>query len=198
MTPNANTRSPVYYLFGVAWLHTDFLNKQTDRQTERLCVCVCVNLPGFPQSPPEQPQSPAQCSPGPHRVPKDHPEPTQSRPRAPRVPPSLAVTHTHTHTAPRAPQCPQSPAQCPPGPPRAHPEPHPELPEPTQSPPRAPPKPPRPSCSTLGELESPNDPLEPHTYYTVRVEMRALWRVSEAKGARACAQTLPQARAKLV
>ena len=57
----------------------------------------------------------------------------------------------------------------------------------------------RPSCSALGELESPNDPLELHTYHTVRVEMtRALWRVSEAKGARACAQTLPQARAKLV
>ena len=28
-----------------------------------------------------------------------------------------------------------------------------------------------PSCSALGELESPNDPLEPHTYHTVRVEM---------------------------
>ena len=46
-----------------------------------------------------------------------------------------------------------------------------------------------PSCSALGELESPNDPLEPHTYHTVRVEMRAVWRVSGAKGARACAQT---------
>ena len=55
----------------------------------------------------------------------------------------------------------------------------------------------RPSCSALGELESPNDPLEPHTYHTVRVEMRAVWRVSGAKGARACVQTLPKARVKL-
>ena len=54
-----------------------------------------------------------------------------------------------------------------------------------------------PSCSALGELESPNDPLEPHTYHTVRVEMRAVWRVSGAKGARAWAQTLPKARVKL-